>query len=192
MNKRMKCALCTSLFLTAFNIPLTSLAETAFEDCHIASNEELDELRGGFEVNVNGTQLKMAFSLESVTFINGQLAATTKLNVPDLSSLANGGAQVTYSRSASGASALNTSQTNLTQQQFNDLGKTVNVIQNGVGNVVNLPQNLNSVGTILQNSLDNQVIRNVTTLNVSIANQALARSTLMNEAINQGISRSIR
>src|SRR5512139_595699 len=52
----------------------------AFEGYAAASDEELDKMRGGFELNFNGMQLVLAFSLEQLTYINGELVSSMKFN----------------------------------------------------------------------------------------------------------------
>src|SRR5574340_18655 len=55
-------------------------AAPAFEGYAAASDEELDKMRGGFELNFNGMQLVLAFSLEQLTYINGELVSSMKFN----------------------------------------------------------------------------------------------------------------
>src|SRR5512139_3576552 len=51
----------------------------AFDGYAAASDEELDKMRGGFEFNLNGMQLMLAFSLERLTYINGELVSSMRL-----------------------------------------------------------------------------------------------------------------
>jgi hypothetical protein len=55
-----------------------------FEGYPVVSNQELAALRGGFELNIGGQLLSLAFSLEQVTYLNGQLLTSTKIVVPDI------------------------------------------------------------------------------------------------------------
>lgn len=59
-------------------------ATADFEGYAVASNEELASLRGGFELSINGQLLSLAFSLERVSMLNGELLAFTRIVVPDL------------------------------------------------------------------------------------------------------------
>jgi len=61
------------------------------------------------------------------------------------------------------------------------------VIQNGAANTVVLPSNvsLDSLATYIQNSVNDQVIRNITTLNITIQTQLLAAQARLNAALNQ-------
>lgn len=73
-----------ALFVAAFATPAaqSSILDNGFEDCKVATSNELDEMRGGFEIN-NGW-LKMSFGLERLAFINGELVARTTLNLPSM------------------------------------------------------------------------------------------------------------
>ena len=74
----LKLALCTAAcFSPAAH---TSTLNHGFEDCRVATADELDEMRGGFDFNVG--ELRFSFSIDKVTFINGKLAAITHLNIP--------------------------------------------------------------------------------------------------------------
>ncbi len=163
----------------------------------MASDTELDGMRGGFEVNVNGMQIMLALSLERVTFINGVLVTSMKISLPDLASLGTNGISPhtisvqTIPPAATPATQGNAS-ASMTPQQINDLGQTITIIQNGVGNTFVLPQSLNSLTTVIQNTVDNQIIRNMTTINATVINQALARSMELTASLNQAIARSIR
>jgi len=67
---------------------------------------------------------------------------------------------------------------------------TVKVIQNGPNNTVDLttlsiPKH--SVTTIVQNSLDNQTIKTVNTLNISVASRTLAHEISIHQALHQAL-----
>lgn len=188
--------LCVGLF--ACTTTQSALSAPAFEDCRIASDAELDDMRGGFEVNLNGAQLMLSFSLERVTYINGELVASMRISVPDLSNLQAGGISPTTIRvetlpiDPTATDATRTLQPRLAAQHINGLGPAVTVIQNGAGNTFTLPLSLNSLTTVIQNTVDNQIIRNMTTLNATIVNQALSRAMEITSSINQAVANSVR
>lgn len=64
------------------------------------------------------------------------------------------------------------------------------VIQNGVANAVVLPSNvsLDSLATFIQNSVNNQVIRNITTLNLTVEAQLLAMQARLSAIHNQSLN----
>ena len=108
--------------------------------------QRLDELRGGF---ITDGGLKISLGIERSVFINNELVATTFLNVPDLAAL--------LARGAAPA-----------QLQ----GSPTTLVQNGPGNSV-AQSVLQSFGpgmlTIIQNSLDNQLIQGRTIINTTIS-----------------------
>ena len=201
MNQHLRHTLQTGLCLIACGIAQAALGESSFEGCRMASDTELDGMRGGFEVNVNGMQVMLALSLERVTYINGVLVTSMKISLPDLASIGTNGISPhtisvqTIPPAASPATLGATqsdSSASLMPQQINGLGQTITIIQNGMGNTFVLPQSLNSLTTVIQNTVDNQIIRHMTTINATVINQALARSMELTASLNQAIARSVR
>ena len=126
-----------SLIITLFSIFLSfsstilandvDLDKSRFnKDWQIASNAELDSLRGGFTLP-NGMIIN--FSLEKVIYRNGVEIFTS----------------------------------------FFELPKNAQLIQNGNLNVAKDLSN-SLLNSIIQNNLDNQVIRTVNTINIDISN----------------------
>lgn len=194
-----------------------SLESGDFEGYPVVSNQELAALRGGFELNIGGQLLSLAFSLEQVTYLNGKLLTSTSIVVPDIAaailspqtiSIMTGVAPVATGEAAgnpvnpspqiAGVSVPGPGQ---------DAGSYVTLIQNGAGNSVALPaqvsqqvnQQMNQAlqaaqaqilqaynhVTVIQNSLDNQVIQNMTTLNITLSNAALAQAAALNAGLAQ-------
>ncbi|MES1982320.1 MAG: hypothetical protein V4443_07580, partial [Pseudomonadota bacterium] len=114
----------------------------------------------------NGLPLSFSFGIERATFVNGQLVSTTTIAIPD---------------SANTAVPIG---------NFNP----VTVIQNGAGNVFSLQgmQNLpGSVMTVIQNSLDNQVIGTTTVINASVTSRGFLNSLAVQSALNQMVFKSL-
>ena len=108
--------------------------------------QRLDSLRGGF---ITDGGLKISLGIERSVFINNELVATMFLNVPDLAAL-----------SARGAAPA--------QLQ----GSPTTVIQNGPGNSLGqsvLQSFSRGMLTVIQNSLDNQLIQGRTIINTTIS-----------------------
>lgn len=130
----------------------------------------LDEVRGGFELA--GSNLKLSFGIERAVYINGELVASTVLNVKDLKLMAGaGGAPLTLPAGSNGA---------------------LGIIQNGVGNNVTTQLSPNLAGTVIQNTLNGQTIQNVTTINASVNSIQVMRSMSVQSAIQNGIVNSLR
>ena len=164
---------------------LAQASTVSFEGDQVASNDELESMRGGFEINANGLRLLLSFSIESLNYINGILVASTVLSPVGLTQLNSSDAGI----ASSGATV---SSIPLAQQALSttQLG-SVTVIQNGAGNTFVLPQSLSSISTIIQNTVNNQVIQNLTTLNITLAARQAAAQMTLNSALNQAISRSV-
>jgi hypothetical protein len=141
-----------NLLLTSSLMALTFANAAYAEDDFLFSPKKainlqrLDNLRGGF---LTDSGLKIALGIERSVFINNELVSTTFLNVPDLAALSGRGAAAAQLQ-----------------------GSPTTVIQNGGGN--NLGQSvLQSFGpgllTVIQNSLDNQLIQGRTVINTTIS-----------------------
>jgi hypothetical protein len=143
-------------------------AHAFFEEAHrvqITRLEEsaLNELRGGFET---GSGLRISFGIERVVWINGQMTAQTSLNLI----------------SQSGrfpAEAIDPSRINL------------GVIALGPQNFAQL-QAGEVVGTLIQNSLDGQQIRNVTTLNATVNSASLLKAERLHQSLRDAMVGSFR
>lgn len=176
----------------------------AFEDHPAASDAELDSMRGGFEVNLNGMQLLLAFSVEQLTYVNGELVSSMKLNplallldpatsaaavaaaAPPAGSTGNAGGQDAAVAASPGGQAPTVSTRMINDQAY------ITLVQNGAGNAFTLPESLNSLTTVIQNSVNDQVIRNITVMNASLSIQLDAAMARLNEAISQATAASVR
>ena len=126
----------------------------------------LDTMRGGF---TTGEGLKLSFGIERAVYINGNLVTTTSLNVSDLGTATAGRAA---SATVNGSLAL---------------------VQSGQGNTF-LPGVVSStaVGTVIQNTLDNQKIQHVTVLNATVNSMQVLRAMNLQHAVRTAITDSIR
>ena len=99
----------------------------------------LDEMRGGFST-ADGTLL--SFGIERAVYVNGELMATTRVQIPDIA--------------------------RMTAEQANDLARFNEgvVVQVGSANTFEPVGGLN--GLVIQNTLDGQDIRALTTVNVGV------------------------
>lgn len=147
-----------------FTGKLVALADGSLDDA------SLDGIRGGFELS--DSNLKFSFGIERAVFINGQLAASTVLNLRDLQwTVGAGRAPEVLTNGVPGA---------------------LSVIQNGAGNVVPAQLGGDLAGTVVQNTLNNQNIQTVTTINAAVNSAQLVRSMSLQSAINNGVVNSLR
>ena len=99
----------------------------------------LDEMRGGF---MTGDGTALSFGIERAVFVNGELMATTRVQIPDVGRMSAAQAQE--------------------QDRFN----RGMVVQVGGGNT--FEQSSIPNGVLIQNTLDGQDIRALTTVNVGV------------------------
>lgn len=130
----------------------------------------LDDIRGGFEVP--DSNLRFSFGIERVVYLNGQMVASTVLNLKDLQSAAGGTASP-----ADVAAGMNTA---------------LGVIQNGAGNSFSVQGGQGAKGTVIQNTLNNQQINTVTTINAAVNSARVLRSIDLQSAIQTGVVNSLR
>jgi len=130
----------------------------------------LDEIRGGFELD--GSGLKFSFGIERAVFINGELVTSTTLNLKDLKLAVGTGSTPAALPSGTAGS--------------------LGLIQNGNGNNVSALISPNIAGTVIQNTLNDQKIQNVTTINASVNSMQAVRTMSVQSAIQSGIVGSLR
>jgi len=108
------------------------------------SYARLDEVRGGFDF---GDGLVASLGIQELAYINGNLVTSTSINIPNIG-------QITAQQATALASVLS----------------TVNFVQNGPGNPTASSSPIQNAGlaTVIQNSLNNQSISTLTTLNISV------------------------
>lgn len=114
----------------------------------------LAEMRGGMQLP---SGLSLSFGIDRLVYVNGDLVASTHLHIADI-------AQMTREDVAA-LVALNQG----------------TVIQIGSGNVITPGQAAN--GLVIQNTLDNQDIRSLTTLNISVNNLNVLRGLSLQDAL---------
>ncbi|HKJ08475.1 MAG TPA: hypothetical protein VKA76_05265, partial [Gammaproteobacteria bacterium] len=66
-----------------------------FRGCPVVTDHTLSRMRGGFSVPFGSGNLDIAFSIQRVTYINGQLKTITKLTIPRVGPGLRSGAAVT-------------------------------------------------------------------------------------------------
>ena len=144
----------------------TAIAQdSGFQDLRAIGENELDQMRGGF---FSDTGLIVSIGIERSVLINGELVTST-LTIPDLQ---------LFSGTGMGQATLT--------------GPAFLLVQNGPGNTFTLAPNASAFGTVVQNTLDNQVIAGLTKINASVSNLGLVRSMDLTSSVGQMIGRSAR
>ena len=129
------------------------------------SEEKLDTMRGGFDV-ANG--MKISFGVSRMAVVNGNLVTQTSFNIPDLS--------------------------NMTTQQAQSLAAANigSLLQNGGGNIAQQGSVQGLSGAVIQNTLSNQNIQALTTINASVNSLGLFKSMNLGATLNNALMNSVR
>ncbi|MDB5778835.1 MAG: hypothetical protein JWP93_1200 [Polaromonas sp.] len=132
-----------------------------------ASDHALDQLRGGFDL---GPGLVVSFGISRALFINGQLVTSTSFQASDPTRLTPALAEVL-------------SQHTSFQAQ---------VVKNGPGNRVDAGAATVPLATYVQNTLNNQTIRNQTVIEATSSGLSQVKNlnlqTTLNNAINSAVA----
>lgn len=127
---------------------------------------QLDDMRGGFDTSLN---LTLSFGIERAVYLNGALVTTTSFNLPALGSLPPDG--------AAGPVLANGS---------------VALVQNGGGNTFIQARDATPLAaTIIQNTLNNQTLQNLTTINASSNSLQILRTNTFLSTLHEGIGQVI-
>ncbi|WP_205746302.1 hypothetical protein [Dyella amyloliquefaciens] len=124
------------------------------------SQETLDDARGGFDL---GNGLVASFGIDRAVYVNGNLVTSTSFNIPDI-------AHMTTAQATAMQTAIN----------------TVTVTQIGPNNSFD-PSSLgpNVGATVIQNTLNNQHIQSITTINTSVNTINAFRQANFQDAFQQ-------
>jgi hypothetical protein len=110
------------------------------------SEDRLDDMRGGFDVP-SAAGLRVSFGIDRAVYINGDLVASASVNIPDV-------ARMTAAQA----------------QQLSTVVNTGNLVQNGPNNVAppEVTTGAAAAATVIQNSLNNQTLQAITTINAAV------------------------
>ena len=148
LNVRIGLLLASAAFATR---ALAGAPDDPFDTANAVAPSKLDGLRGGFTTD-NG--LTVTLGLERIVTINGNIAEHSQLDFGDLGRLTSG--QATLSADAMGQ---------------------LRLIQNGAGSQFDVQLGTNALGgTVIQNSLNDQLIRNQTIINASVNARGLLQA----------------
>lgn len=126
---------------------------------------DLQDWRGGFDA---GPGLTISFGIERSVSLNGNLVTTTSLNVPDIARMGSG-------QAGAGSTAA-----------------TMNLIQNGAGNIFQAAQlSPSAAATVIQNSLNEQKIQSLTVINATANSLSLLKSFNAQTALKDALANSI-
>jgi hypothetical protein len=136
-----------------------------FDNAQPVDPTALDELRGGFEIPGG---IAVSLGIDRIVTINGNVVERSQLNLGDLGSLTNGMSKVSA-----------------------DTANQVRLIQNGISSG-NLQLGRDVLGgTIIQNSLNDQLINNQTIINASVNARGMLQSMNFQSTLNNALNTAI-
>jgi len=163
MSKRMLGAGLGLALLIATAAPRAHADEQGVGQWTPVSDARLDTARGGFDL---GAGLVASLGLDRVVYVNGALVASTHVQIPDV-------AHLTPAQASALSAAINTAA----------------VVQVGSGNTVDPAAfGQNAATTVVQNTLDNQRIAAMTTLNVSVNSLSAFRSLNLGQSLQSALA----
>ena len=126
------------------------------------SDQRLEQMRGGFDL---GSGIVASLGIDRAVYVNGNLVTNTSVNIPDIS-------HIDSAQATALAAVMN----------------SVNLVQIGPGNSVD-PSTLSQArgATIIQNTLNNQQIQALTTLNVSTNSLNLFRAMGLQDSLQSAL-----
>jgi hypothetical protein len=154
------------LALAACSVTALAQEQAGASDWVAVNEQRLDQMRGGFTL---GSGLKVSLGLERLVAVNGEVVARTSFHVADLNHLSAEQARQTSAALSS-----------------------VKLVQNG-GDNINLaampPQALG--GTVIQNSLNNQLIRSQTVINSTVNSMGLLKALNFQGSLGDALVRAV-
>ena len=181
-------------------------ADDPLPDSQAVTDEDLlDGQRGGFDSG----GLVMSFGIQQAAYINGQLVSSQSLNITDMSKLAAGiqgilaaggnlsGFSIIQSGGGSTAgttvSAPASSATGNTPAPVNTASaSTATTVPNTTAGLATVTVPATAAGTILQNTLDRQTLKTLTTINVSLNSLQLLRNLNLQASIRDSVLAALR
>ena len=140
-----------------------SVRITPGESWQAVGDVRLDTVRGGFDI---GSGLLASFGIDRQIFVNGQLVTRSAVDIPDV-------ARITPQQADALAAVAN----------------TVSLVQVGAGNAAD-PATVGQLTTVIQNTLDQQDIRGLTTLNISVNNLSAFHGLNLQDALQSSLVNS--
>lgn len=139
-----------------------SVRPDSIRDWQAVSDQRLEQMRGGFDL---GGGIVASLGIDRAVYVNGSLVTNTSINIPDIS-------HINSAQATALAAVMN----------------SVNLVQIGPGNSVD-PSTLSQArgATIIQNTLNNQQIQALTTLNVSTNSLNLFRAMGLQDSLQSAL-----
>ena len=153
-----------------------------------ASNKTLNSMRGGFDL---GAGLLVSFGITRSVSINGSLIVTTSFNIPNLSMITPQQAALVNQQVGSfnlvqngPGNTVQPSSSTVPASSVSPGPLTVNTVTSGTATVTSAPIGGASLGTFIQNTLNNQQIQSQTVINASTNSMGMYKGMNMFNSLN--------
>jgi hypothetical protein len=137
----------------------------ASADLVAVNDHRLDNMRGGFDMP---SGLVVSFGISREAFVNGNLVASTSFNIPNIAQMTPQQAQMLANANA-GA-----------------------LVQNGLNNTVQTGALPGLTGAVIQNSLSNQQIQALTTINTTVNSLGAFKALNLGQTLNSALLSAVR
>ena len=161
----MKSAIRTLLLLASFATAASRADDDPTVGWNLASDAQLDQARGGFET---GEGVLLSLGVERLVSINGDVVASSKVDISDVTKLSPAQAQLAGAALA-----------------------TVTLVQNGAGNVLLSGGSLPAGALVIQNSASDQLIRSQTTINATVNSLSLLKSLNFEASLRSALGSAV-
>ena len=143
--------------------------DLAFGNSAVASREELAGMRGGYSTAAGPTAMQISFGVERTIEVGGSPVISTRLMIPAFD------------------------QATLRNLDLSGLSAHLGIAQSGSGNSY-LPGAVasGSIASVVQNSMDNQTIRQSTVISVGVTVMDTMRQVRMATLFAEQINRSLK
>lgn len=153
------------LVLAGYCAPAAAGPVDPAEDWVPVNEEQLEQTRGGF---VTPAGLEISLGIERLVSINGTVVARTRFDISDLNHLS--------------AEQL---------RQTSDALLSVKLIQNGGDNIYQAGDTARTIGgVIIQNTLNDQLIRSQTTISSTVNSASLLNALNFQGSLNDALTRA--
>jgi hypothetical protein len=155
--------------------------------CRMASDLELDELRGGFHLDTQMGRLRVGIGITRTVSVDNRLVARSDLVVPDL-----GQAFAASGRTVAPQISVNNPPAG-GELRINVNGSAL-IVQNGPGNFAPPASAFNAAASpiVVQNSLDNAKLELGTIINASVNSLSLMNARRFGEMLSNATARTGR
>lgn len=150
--------------------------------CRLASHAELDELRGGFDLDTRGGRVRLNIGITRAVAVNDRFVAVSHLEIPDLGQMI-----------AASPQGSRTTQVSAPPGAVVTLTNDALIVQNGPDNHI-APTAFNgaSFPTIIQNTLDDQKLNTFTIVNARVNALSVLRQLRTGEIMSRAAATSGR